>query len=105
MRFVAGLAVDRVIRRANSLRSAYPGSESQGQIARPAASVFRHDEVMRLRAEEISWRKIAHVLDVPLSTEIDSFRHSASSCDSIERCKYQKTGAISANPEQSAGNQ
>ena len=38
--------------------------------------VFRRDEVLRLRAEDMSWRKIAEVLDVPMSTVIDSFRQS-----------------------------
>ena len=41
--------------------------------------MFRRDEVLRLRAEDMSWRKIAEVLDVPMSTVIDSFRQSADS--------------------------
>jgi transposase len=36
--------------------------------------VFRRDEARRLRAEGYSWRKIAGMLEVPMSTVIDACR-------------------------------
>src|SRR5271170_5868434 len=36
--------------------------------------VFRRDEVLRLRAEGMSWRKLAQTLDLPMSTVIDACR-------------------------------
>ena len=46
----------------------------------------------------MSWRKVAHLLDVPMSTAIDSFRQSADSCHNPDPCKWQKTGAIKRQP-------
>jgi putative DNA-invertase from lambdoid prophage Rac len=36
--------------------------------------VFRRDEVLRLRAEGMSWRRLAQTLDLPMSTVIDACR-------------------------------
>jgi hypothetical protein len=36
--------------------------------------VFRRDEVARLRAEGMSWRNIAKLLDIPVATLLDSQR-------------------------------
>ncbi len=44
-------------------------------------------KVLRLRAEGMSWRKITEMLDVPMSTAIDSFRQSTDSCNGVESCK------------------
>src|SRR5277367_263735 len=40
------------------------------RLGRPQR-VFRRDEVVRLRAEGMSWRKLAQTLNVPMSTVID----------------------------------
>jgi putative DNA-invertase from lambdoid prophage Rac len=41
------------------------------QLGRPKR-IFRRDEAIRLRAEGKSWRTIASILDVPMSTPIDA---------------------------------
>jgi putative DNA-invertase from lambdoid prophage Rac len=43
------------------------------RLGRPQR-VFRRDEVVRLRAEGMSWRKLAQTLNVPMSTVIDASR-------------------------------
>ncbi len=43
------------------------------RLGRPQR-VFRRDEVVRLRAEGMSWRKLAQTLNVPMSTVIDACR-------------------------------
>jgi putative DNA-invertase from lambdoid prophage Rac len=43
------------------------------RLGRPQR-VFRRDEVVRLRAEGMSWRKVAQTLNVPMSTVIDASR-------------------------------
>jgi putative DNA-invertase from lambdoid prophage Rac len=43
------------------------------RLGRPQR-VFRRDEVVRLRAEGMSWRKLAQTLKVPMSTVIDANR-------------------------------
>src|ERR1700685_820818 len=40
------------------------------RLGRPRR-VFRRDEVLRLRGEGMSWRKLAETLDLPMSTVID----------------------------------
>lgn len=40
------------------------------RLGRPRR-VFRRDEVLRLRAEGMSWRKLAQTLNLPMSTVID----------------------------------
>ena len=39
--------------------------------------VFRRDEVLRLRGEGMSWRKLAETLNLPMSTVIDACRPSS----------------------------
>ena len=63
------------------------GAKAKGKSLGRPRRVFRRDEVLRLRAEGISRRKIAQMLDVPMSTVIDSFQQSADSCDALDRCK------------------
>jgi len=63
------------------------GAKAKGKSLGRPRRVFRRDEAVRLRAEGMSWRKIAEMPEVPMSTVIDSFRQSAHSCDSAERCK------------------
>ena len=41
------------------------------RLGRPRR-VFRRDEVLRLRGEGMSWRKVAQTLDLPMSTVIDA---------------------------------
>ncbi len=79
------------------------GAKAKGKSLGRPRRVFRRDEVLRLRAEGMSWRKIAQMLDVPMSTVIDSFRQSADSCNSLEPCKWQKTGAIKRQPNRING--
>ena len=43
------------------------------RLGRPQR-VFRRDEVVRLRAEGMSWRKLAQTLNLPMSTVIDACR-------------------------------
>ena len=43
------------------------------RLGRPRR-VFRRDEVLRLRSEGMSWRKLAQTLDLPMSTVIDACR-------------------------------
>ena len=43
------------------------------RLGRPRR-VFRRDEVVRLRAEGMSWRKVAQTLNLPMSTVIDACR-------------------------------
>jgi len=43
------------------------------RLGRPQR-VFRRDDALRLRAEGNSWRAIARVLDLPMSTVIDACR-------------------------------
>jgi DNA invertase Pin-like site-specific DNA recombinase len=43
------------------------------RLGRPRR-VFRRDEVLRLRGEGVSWRKLAQTLDLPMSTVIDACR-------------------------------
>ena len=45
------------------------------QVGRPKR-IFRRDEVIRLRAEGVSWRDIAKNLGVPVATLIDAHRTS-----------------------------
>lgn len=71
---------ERVI---SGIRSAKANGKSLGRPRR----VFRRDEVLRLRVEGMSWRKISEMLDVPMSTVIDSFRETSDSCDSPAPCK------------------
>jgi putative DNA-invertase from lambdoid prophage Rac len=42
-------------------------------LGRPKRA-FRRDEAVRLRSQGASWRKIAQVLDLPMSTVIDACR-------------------------------
>jgi len=42
-------------------------------LGRPRRA-FRRDEAVRLRSDDLSWRKIAQLLDVPMSTVIDACR-------------------------------
>ena len=60
------------------------GAKAKGKSLGRPRRVFRRDEVLRLRVEGVSWRKIAQMLDIPMSTVIDSFRQSADSCDTVE---------------------
>ena len=43
------------------------------RLGRPQR-VFRRDEAVRLRAQGMSWRKIARALNLPMSTVIDACR-------------------------------
>ena len=43
------------------------------RLGRPRR-VFRRDEVLRLRGEGMSWRKLAETLNLPMSTVIDACR-------------------------------
>ena len=43
-------------------------------VGRPKR-IFRRDEAIRLRAEGLSWRKIAETLQVPMATIIDACRN------------------------------
>jgi putative DNA-invertase from lambdoid prophage Rac len=44
------------------------------QVGRPKR-IFRRDEAIRLRAQGVSWRKIAETLNVPTATVIDACRN------------------------------
>jgi DNA invertase Pin-like site-specific DNA recombinase len=46
------------------------------QVGRPKR-IFPRDEVVRLRAEGMSWRNIAKVLDLPVATLLDCHRAMA----------------------------
>ena len=48
------------------------------QVGRPKR-VFRRDEVVRLRADGVSWRDIAKALNIPVATLIDAHRSSGRS--------------------------
>ena len=45
------------------------------QVGRPKR-IFRRDEVIRLRAEGVSWRDIAKALGVAVATLLDAHRTS-----------------------------
>ena len=45
------------------------------QVGRPKR-IFRRDEVTRLRAQGVSWRKIGEALGIPVATLIDAHRTS-----------------------------
>src|SRR3984957_275220 len=50
------------------------GAKAKGtRLGRPRR-VFRRDEVLRLRSEGMSWRKLAETLNLPMSTVIDACR-------------------------------
>jgi len=49
-------------------------AKAQGTALGRPRRVFRRDEAQRLRAEGLSWRKIAQALDLPMSTVIDACR-------------------------------
>jgi hypothetical protein len=49
--------------------------------------VFRRDEAVRLRTTGVSWWKIAQLLDVPMSTVIDSCRKGVDSCGAASATK------------------
>src|SRR5450756_2562639 len=54
------------------------GPTAKKSLGRPRR-VFRRDEALRLRTAGMSWRKIAQLLDVPMSTVIDSCRKGVDS--------------------------
>jgi len=49
-------------------------ARSHGKALGRPRRVFRRDEVLRLRAEGLSWRAIAQRLQVPVSTLVDACR-------------------------------
>ena len=58
----------------NVLPAGVRAAKARGkQVSRPKR-IFRRDEVLRLRSEGVSWRKIADVLGVPVATLIDAHR-------------------------------
>jgi DNA invertase Pin-like site-specific DNA recombinase len=67
----------------SGIRSAKASGKS---LDRPRR-VFRRDEALRLRAAGMSWRKIAQLLDVPMSTVIDSCRKGVDSCGAASATK------------------
>jgi len=67
----------------SGIRSAKASGKSLGRPRR----VFRRDEALRLRTAGMSWRKIAQLLDVPMSTVIDSCRKGVDSCGAASATK------------------
>ena len=67
----------------SGIRSAKASGKSLGRPRR----VFRRDEALRLRTAGMSWRKIARLLDVPMSTVIDSCRKGVDSCGTASATK------------------
>jgi len=58
-------------------------AQAKGKTLGRPRRVFRRDEALRLRTAGVSWRRIAQLLNVPMSTVIDSCREAANSRDSI----------------------
>ena len=55
-------------------------AQAKGKPLGRPRRVFRRDEALRLRTAGVSWRQIAQLLNVPMSTVIDSCREGADSC-------------------------
>ena len=50
-------------------------AKANGKVLGPPRRVFRRDEVARLRDQDgMSWRAIAKVLGLPVSTVVDAYR-------------------------------
>ncbi len=62
------------LRRGAPVRAGLRAAKAQGTALGRPRRVFRRDEARRLRAEGYSWRKIAGMLEVPMSTVIDACR-------------------------------
>jgi hypothetical protein len=49
-------------------------ARADGKMLGRPKRVFRRDEAMRLRAEDMSWRRIAARLKVPVTTGVEGCR-------------------------------
>ena len=56
------------------VRAGIRTAQAQGKALGRPRRVFRRDEAVRLRSQGASWRKIAQVLDLPMSTVISACR-------------------------------
>jgi len=71
--FAAFAEMEREIIR-ERVRAGVRNAKAKGtRLGRPQR-VFRRDEVVRLRAEGKSWRRVAQTLNLPMSTVIDACR-------------------------------
>ena len=71
--FAAFAEMEREIIR-ERVRAGVRNAKAKGtRLGRPQR-VFRRDEVLRLRTEGKSWRKVAQTLNLPMSTVIDAWR-------------------------------
>jgi putative DNA-invertase from lambdoid prophage Rac len=50
------------------VRAGLRAAKAKGKVLGRPTRVFRRDEALRLRSQGLSWRKIAQVLDLPMST-------------------------------------
>ena len=50
------------------------GTKRQGRLPGRPKRIFRRDDVVQLRAEGMSWRKIAAALGIPVMTAVDAYR-------------------------------
>jgi putative DNA-invertase from lambdoid prophage Rac len=71
--FAAFAELEREIIR-ERVRAGVRAAKARGASLGRPQRVFRRDEARRLRAEGMSWRKIAEKLGVPMSTVIDACR-------------------------------
>ncbi|MGH9657704.1 MAG: recombinase family protein, partial [Bryobacteraceae bacterium] len=69
--FAAFAEMEREIIR-ERVRAGVRAAKAQGTAQGRPRRVFRRDEAQRLRAEGLSWRKIAQILELPMSTVIDA---------------------------------
>src|SRR5262249_27255574 len=54
------------------VRAGVRNAKAKGKRLGRPQRVFRRDEVLRLRNQGMSWRKIAQTLNLPMSTVIDA---------------------------------
>ena len=56
------------------VRAGVRAAKAKGTSLGRPRRVFRRDEARRMRAEGLSWRRIARILQVPMSTVVDACR-------------------------------
>ena len=56
------------------VRAGLRAAKAKGRVLGRPRRAFRRDEAVRLRSLGVSWRKIAQLLDLPMSTVIDACR-------------------------------
>jgi len=72
-------------------------AQAKGKTLGRPRRVFRRDAALRMRTAGVSWRRIAQLLNVPMSTVIDSCREGANSSETpppLTSTKHAQSSAV-----------